>query len=75
MCKLALAAIIRALAETTYAAARDSSHRHGHVRHGGARPANPSDAPSATSAPEPSDQRHPDNLALDRTIKSICRGC
>ena len=77
MRRLALAAMILALAGSTYAVARDSSHRHsrGHVRHSGTKPANPSEAPSATSAPEPSDQRHPEDLALDRKIKSICRGC
>jgi hypothetical protein len=77
MRKLALAAIILALAGSTYAVAQDSSHGHsrGHVRHSEAKPANPSDASPATSAPEPSDQRHPEDLALDRKIKSICRGC
>jgi hypothetical protein len=73
MRKLALAAILLALAGSTYAVAMDSDPRHGHVRHAGAKPANPSDAPSAT--PEPSDQRDPEDLALDRKIKSICRGC
>lgn len=75
MRKLALAAILLALAGSTYAVARDSAHGHGHVRHTGAKPADPSDAPSATSAPEPTDQRDPEDLALDRKIKSICRGC
>ena len=73
MRKLALAAILLALAGSTYAVARDSAYRHGH--HAGEKPANPSDAPSATSAPEPTDQRDPEDLALDRKIKSICRGC
>ena len=74
--KLALAAIILALAGSTYAVARASTHGHSrHVRHSGAKPANPSDARSATSAAEPFDQRHPEDLALDRRIKSICRGC
>ena len=36
---------------------------------------NPFDAPSATSAPEPSDQRYLEDVALDRRIRSICRGC
>jgi hypothetical protein len=75
MRKLALAAIILTLAGSTFAVARDSAHRHRHVRHAGAKPANPPAAPSATSAPESSDQRHPEDLALDRKIKSICRGC
>jgi len=75
MRKPALAAIVLALAGSTFAVARESAHRHGHVRHTGAKPANPSAAPSATSAPEPSDQRHPEDIALDRKIKSICRGC
>jgi hypothetical protein len=75
MRKLALAAIILALAGSTFAVARDSAHRHGQVRHTEAKPANPSDAPSATITSEPSDQRHPEDLALDRKIKSICRGC
>jgi hypothetical protein len=75
MRKLALAAIILALAGGTFAVARDSAHRHGHVRHTEAKPANPSDARSATMTPEPSEQRHPEDIALDRKIKSICRGC
>ena len=75
MRKLALAAIILALAGSTSAVTRDSARKHRHVRHTGAKPANPSAAPFATSAPEPSDQRYPEDLALDRKIKSICRGC
>ena len=75
MRKLAVAAIILALAGSTHAVARASAHGHSrHLRHSGAKPANPSDARS-TSAAEPSDQRHPEDLALDRRIKSICRGC
>jgi hypothetical protein len=76
MRKLALAAIILVLAASTHVVARASTHRHsGHVHQSGAKPANPSDARSTTSAAEPSDQRHPEDLELDRRIKSICRGC
>jgi hypothetical protein len=77
MRKLALAEIIMTLAVSSFAVARESPHGHsrGHVRQSGIKPANPSDATSATSALEPSDQRHPDDVALDRRIKNICRGC
>jgi hypothetical protein len=77
MRKLALAAIIMTFAGSTVAVARESLHGHsrGHVRRSDAKPANPSDAASAKGAPEASDQRHPEDLALDRRIKSICRGC
>lgn len=76
MRKLAFAAMILALAGTNHAVARDNTHGHSrHARHGAAKPANPPETPSAMSAAEPSDQRHPDDLALDQKIKSICRGC
>jgi hypothetical protein len=78
VCKLAAAAVITlALAGSTQAVARDSSDRHwrGHVRHSSAKPANPSVAASSAITPAASDQRHPEDLALDRKIKSICRGC
>ncbi len=76
MRKLALAAIILALAGSTHAIARESIHGHSrHALHSAAKPANPPDTPSATGAPEPSDQRHPEDLALDQKITSICRGC
>jgi hypothetical protein len=75
--KLALAAIMMTLAVSSLAVARESPHGHsrGHVRQSGIKPAAPSDTAFATSALEPSDQRHPDDVALDRRIKSICRGC
>jgi hypothetical protein len=77
MRKLAVVAIILALAGSDYAAAGDSSHRYprGHVRHSGAKPAKTSDARSLVVTPAVSDQRHPEDVALDRKIKSICRGC
>jgi hypothetical protein len=77
MRELALAAIILALAGSHHALAKNKphGHSHGHSRHSVAKLANQADAPSATSASEVSDQRHPDDLALDRKIKSICRGC
>jgi hypothetical protein len=77
MRKLAVAAIFLALAGSTYAAARDRSHGHsrGHVRHGGAKPAKTSLVSSSEITFAGSDRRHPEDLALDRKIKSICRGC
>jgi hypothetical protein len=77
MRKLAVAAIFLALAGSTYAAARDRSHGHsrGHVRHGGAKPTKTSLVSSSEITFAGSDRRHPEDLALDRKIKSICRGC
>jgi hypothetical protein len=73
--KLAYAAIILALAGSSHAVARDGSHSRGHVRHAGAKPANHSVRSSPAVRPAVSDQRHPEDVALDRKIKSICRGC
>ena len=97
MRKLILAGTILALAGGTHASARGGfhGHSHGHIRHGGLRPANPSVPPSLTpdqrltgDAPLPphlqpkrgsvaavSEPRDPEDLALDRKIGSICRGC
>jgi hypothetical protein len=77
MRKLAVAVIFLALAGSTYAAARDRSHGHsrGHVRHSGANPAKTSQVSSSAITPAGSDRRHPEDLALDRKIGSICRGC
>jgi hypothetical protein len=36
-------------------------------------PANPSDASSTTITPDPSDQRHPEDIELDRKVKSGCQ--
>jgi hypothetical protein len=75
--KLAVAVIFLALAGSTYAAARDRSHgySHGHVRHSGAKPAKTSRVSSSVITSAVSDRRHPEDVALDRKIKSICRGC
>jgi len=77
MRKLAIAAIALALTGNADAIARDNSHgpSRGHVRHGAAKPAHPSDVTSPAVTPAASDQRHPEDQALDRKIKSICRGC
>jgi hypothetical protein len=77
MRKLGVAAVILALAGSNHAVARDSSHGHsrGHVRHSGVKPANARATPSPAVTPAASDQRHPEDAALDRKIKSICRGC
>jgi hypothetical protein len=77
MRKLILAAMVLAMAMNTHAVARNSHHGHsrGHARHSETKPASPSDASSAKITPAASEQRHPDDLALDRKIKNICRGC
>jgi hypothetical protein len=97
MRKLILAGTILALAAGTHAFARGGfhGHSHGHFRHGGLRPANPTVPPSLTSdprltgnAPLPphrqpkrgsastvSEARDAEDIALDRKIGSICRGC
>jgi hypothetical protein len=49
--------------------------RVGHVRHSGAKPAKTSHVSSSEITSAGSDRRHPEDLALDRKIKSICRGC
>jgi hypothetical protein len=96
MRKLILAGAILALAGSTCASARGGhGHSHGHMRHVGLRPANPTVPPSLTpdarltgdapvperrqpkrgNAPTVSESRDPEDLALDRKIGSICRGC
>jgi hypothetical protein len=97
MRKLILAGAILALAGSTHVSARGGSHghSHGHMRHGGLRPANPSVPPSLTpdarltgdaplpphrqpkrgNSPTVSESRDPEDLALDRKIGSVCRGC
>jgi hypothetical protein len=102
MRKLILAGAILALAGSTLAGSTCASarggfhgHSHGHMRHGGLRPANPSVPPSLTpdarltgdaplpahgqpkrgKAPIVSESRDPQDVALDRKIGSICRGC
>jgi hypothetical protein len=77
MRKLAVAVIFLALAGSTYAAARDRSHgrSRGHVRHSVAKPAKTPHVSSSEITPAGSDRRDPEDLALDRKIKSICRGC
>ena len=97
MRKLILAGTILVLAGSTCASARGGfhGHSHGHMRHGGLRPANPSVPPSLTpdarltgdaplpphrqpkrgNSPMVSESRDPADVALDRKIGSICRGC
>jgi hypothetical protein len=101
MRKLILTGAILALAGSTCASARGGfhGHSHGHMRHGGLRPADPSANPSLPpsltpdarltgdaplpphrqpkrgSAPAVSEARDPQDIALDRKIGSICRGC
>jgi hypothetical protein len=41
----------------------------------GSAPLPPHRQPRRGSAPVVSEQRHPDDVALDRKIRSICRGC
>jgi hypothetical protein len=75
--KWALAAIMLVWAGGVHAATRDSSggYPRGHARHSGAKQANSSDARSTAITPAAQDQRHPEDLALDRKLKSICRDC
>ena len=84
MRKLILATIILAIAGIAPAIARSGhghSHHHGHVSRAepAAAPANPS-APSAQPANPPAlvsekEKMDPEDAALDKRIKSICRGC
>jgi hypothetical protein len=41
----------------------------------GTAPLPPHHQPTRGSAPDVSEPRHPDDIALDRKIGSICRGC
>ena len=77
MRKLAVAVIFLALAGSTYAAARDRSHGHprGHVRHSAIKPVETPHVSSSEITSAGSDRRDSEDLALDRKIKSICRGC
>jgi hypothetical protein len=81
MRKLILAGAILALAGSTHVfALGGNGHSHGHMRHDGLRPASPSVPPSLTpdarlTGDAPLPPRDPEDLALDRMIGSICRGC
>jgi hypothetical protein len=78
MRKLILVATILAMTGTVPAWSR-SGHGHGHhhsmhSRHAPSAPANPSVQSANTPSPD-KQKMDPEDAALDKRIKSICRGC
>jgi len=53
---------------------KSRGHSRGHARHSGAKHANSSEARSAAITPAAQDQRHPEDLALDRKVKKYLPG-